>query len=410
PLEDKVLFTTWDSDVVTPDFAVLVKRLRALPRPPRIVCLARELRPGVLGYVRYAFHLVRQLYHLATAKVVVLDSYSVLVSALRHRPGLRVVQLWHALGAFKRFGWSVVDAPEGWSAQSRVPARTLSGLLRMHAGYTDAVVSCQGAIPFFAEAYGCDPGILHVGWLPRVDLLRDERVIAAWREQIWRAHPELAGRKVALYAPTLRLAGRASTTPATVRASTAGPLSPVDKVRSAVAHHRGQRDHPRETPDPRVSALVDAVAATDWCLVVKPHPVRGRATAPVFVNQSVQVPDFSALQLLAVADAVITDYSAITYEAYLRGTPVYFYAPDEAEYADARGFYTAPADFPARTYADPADLARDLVAETYDPAAIQTFIEAAVEDSPDRVDPLDLIWPGHEAPKLNPTHPLPRMS
>ena len=352
PVRNKVVFITWNSDAPSLDFRILMERLRALPDPPAVVALCRQLRRTPGGYVRYALHMVHQAYAMATAEVVVLDAYCLLAGVLHHRPTLRVVQIWHALGAFKKFGWSVVDKAEGWAEQSDMPPRTLAGLLRMHAGYTTVTVSYSGGIPYYAEAFNCDPGIVRVAWLPRADVLRDEAYQGALRARILAAHPELAGGKVALYAPTLR------------RTS-------------------GDAD--------RVRALAQAVEAVGWRLIVKAHAVRGEDTAGDSVG--LDVPDVSAFDLLAVADAVITDYSAIAYEAYLRTLPVYFYAYDMAVYEQARGFYTPVDEFPSKVYEAADDLARTMATEPVDRAAIQAYVKVFLEDSPARVDILDLVRP-----------------
>ena len=354
PIQNKVTFLTWNSDTTPPDFQALIDRLRDLPNPPTVVALCRELRGGILQRALYLAHMIHQAYEMATSKVVVLDAYCPLASILHHRPELRVVQLWHALGAFKKFGWSIVDKSEGWSAQSNIPSRTLARLLRMHAGYTDAVVSYSGAIPYFAEAFRCDPEILHVAWLPRVDMLRDENKMADLRRRILDAHPELRGRRVALYAPTIR------------RLLLDGPS---------------------------VTSLVTTIHDNDWELIVKPHPLRGEKPKPLFPDLTVCVPEFAAIELLAVADAVITDYSAIVYEAYLRSIPVYFYANDLQKYEEARGFYTHPSEFPSKIYATPTDLIADMNAGSGDREAMRTFVDTFLEDSPARIDVLNLIQP-----------------
>ena len=354
PVQNKVTFMTWNSDQTTPDFQALIDRLHALPRPPTTVALCRELRGGMMGHLGYLFHMIHQAYEMATSKVVVLDAYCPLASVLHHRPELRVVQMWHALGAFKKFGWSIVDKSEGWSAQSNIPSRTLSRLLKMHAGYTDAVVSYSGAIPYFAEAFHCDPAIIHVAWLPRVEMLRDESRMAELRRRILDAHPEFRGRRVALYAPTIRR-----------------PMMDTSSVAS----------------------LVTTIHDNDWVLIVQPHPVRGEKLTPIFPDLTISLPEFAAIELLAVADAVITDYSAIVYEAYLREIPVYFYTDDLEKYEQARGFYTHPSQFPSKTYTTPADLVADMNAGIGDREAMRTFVDIFLEDSPTRIDILDLIVP-----------------
>ncbi|MCL2482481.1 MAG: CDP-glycerol glycerophosphotransferase family protein [Propionibacteriaceae bacterium] len=354
PVRNKVAFITWNSNTITADFQVLVDRLRTVPHAPKTVVLCREFGGSLVSRARYVFHLFRQMYEMATSRVVVLDAYLPLASLLNHRPSLRVVQLWHALGAFKKFGWSIVDKSEGWSAQSNIPSRTLAGLLRMHAGYTDAVVSYSGAIPYFAEAYNCDPGIFHVAWLPRVELLSDRRHMADVRKRILAAYPQLAGRRVVLYAPTIR--------------RTAMDTS-------------------------RVLSLVQTIHDNDWALIVKAHPIRGERSGAAFPALSIDVPEFSAIQLLAIADAVVTDYSAIVYEAYLCGIPVYFYAHDMEQYEQARGFYTHPSQFPSKIYATVNDLITDMNAGVGDKEAMKAFVEIFLEQTDKKVDILDIINP-----------------
>jgi len=355
PVQNKVVFISWDSDVVTPDFQALIDRLQMVLDAPKIVALCRELKSGVAAYIAYMFHLLHEMYEIATSKVVVLDSYCVMVSILHHRRGLRIVQIWHALGAFKKFGWSILDKSEGLSARSKLPSHSLARLLRMHAGYTDVVVSCSAAIPHFAEAFRCAPSKVHVAWLPRVDWLRNEAVMAELRERIVAVHPELAHGRVVLYAPTFR------------------------------------RMMMNPTP---ILSLVTALGAADWNVVVKPHSVTREIQIPSHIKMVRDIPDFTASELLAVADAVITDYSAIVYEAYLRHIPVYFYDHDLDAYKDARGFYTEPDAFPSKVYATADDLIADLDLDVFDGEGMDAFIEQFVEDSPNRVDILDLIDPG----------------
>ena len=53
----------------------------------------------------------------------------------------------------------------------------------------------------------------------------------------------------------------------------------------------------------------------------------------------IQDEKFSTLDWLAVADHVITDYSAIVFDAAVVGVPMYFYAYDLDEYRDRRGLF-----------------------------------------------------------------------
>ena len=43
----------------------------------------------------------------------IIDGYCIPVSVLHHRKELRVVQVWHALGAIKKFGRQALSVPGG---------------------------------------------------------------------------------------------------------------------------------------------------------------------------------------------------------------------------------------------------------------------------------------------------------
>ena len=54
---------------------------------------------------------------IATSKVLVLDSYCIAASILHHRKSLKIIQMWHAMGGYKKFGKSILDMEEGSSAK-----------------------------------------------------------------------------------------------------------------------------------------------------------------------------------------------------------------------------------------------------------------------------------------------------
>ena len=56
----------------------------------------------------------------------------------------------------------------------------------------------------------------------------------------------------------------------------------------------------------------------------------GLSSDKIYSNQS----DFTGMDLLHVADYIITDYSAIVYEASIVEKPIYFYTYDYDKYMD----------------------------------------------------------------------------
>ena len=72
--------------------------------------------------------MLTQMYHIATSKVVVLDGYCIAASVLNHKPDTKIVQMWHALGTIKKFGYQVLGTEEGSDPD-------VARIMRMHKNY-----------------------------------------------------------------------------------------------------------------------------------------------------------------------------------------------------------------------------------------------------------------------------------
>jgi CDP-glycerol glycerophosphotransferase (TagB/SpsB family) len=274
---------------VPADFTDVAEAVRRADPSVRIVTLVRMIPPGYLAKLGYAAHMFVQLYHVATARVLIVDTYAMIASLIRHGDDLTVIQIWHALGSFKKFGLSILGHAEGRD-------RRLAKAMRMHQGYDLVLTSSAWCRPALAEAFGTDPARIVVAPLPRVDRLRDPRRGDAIRARIYAAHPHLQGKRVAVFAPTFRIDGRVSAD---------------------------------------VGALSAALQKVGLHLIVKVHPLM-----PGDFGSAVDTaPGFSTQEMLRVADVFITDYSSTLFEAAVLGVPSYFLAPDLDRYAVSRDFY-----------------------------------------------------------------------
>jgi CDP-ribitol ribitolphosphotransferase len=299
PVRHKVVFLSRQSQTPSLDFVGLADALRALDPGVEIVMRCGMLPPSAIGRARSAVSIVGQMYHLATARACVVDGYVISVSILRHREGMFVVQMWHALGAIKKFGYQTVGLPGGRSAG-------LAEALSMHRNYD--LVTCGGpaTVPFFAAAFDVDPAIVAPLGLPRVDRLleakeaRDSGRITRRAAELREAFPLLADpdRFVVLYAPTFRKAG-------------------ADRYRDVAARFA----------DPR------------YTLVVKPHPLE---SARIDGSNVVNAGGIDIADILPLCSAVITDYSAVAFEAAVIELPVYFYVYDVDDYARDYGLNIDP--------------------------------------------------------------------
>lgn len=293
PVHDKVLFISRQADRPSYDFIRLADEIARRSPQTRQAMLCRCMGETPLGRIAYVPEIVRQMYHLATARVCILDGYAVPVCMMRPRKGLLVIQAWHALGAIKRFGYQSVGMPAGRS-------EALARAMRMHANYDLALCGCESMVPVFAEAFRMDSArVLPIG-LPRVDYLLEcvsdqppqRHVVTV--EKLTARYPVLAesGRRI-LYAPTYR------------------------RTRSSI-----------------LPEMLGALSAEKCTLIVKLHDLEHR---PLGEADVVDATGINILDLLPLVDVVVTDYSAVAYEAGVLGKPVYFYVPDIEEYRQENG-------------------------------------------------------------------------
>lgn len=337
PTRRKVVMISREHPSVPEDFAALAGAIRRQDPSVRVVMLVRMVPPGYLAKLGYIAHMFAQLYHVATARVLVIDTYAIVASVLRHKESLTVIQIWHALGAFKKFGLSILDQAEGRDAR-------LAAAMRMHEGYDVVLASAEDCRTAFADAFGTPVERVLVAPLPRVDRLRDPDVAAETRARVLAAHPHLRDRRVVVFAPTFRLDGGVT----------------VD-----------------------VAALAGAIEAIGMHLVVKLHPLM----AGRFGLDIDTAPGFSTQDLLYIADAFVTDYSSALYEAAVAGVPTYFLAPDLDEYLASRDFYLDyRRDLPGPIVADVPALAAQLAAGAatkHDAAAFaRRFVQVPGDPTP----------------------------
>ncbi|MBQ6622968.1 MAG: CDP-glycerol glycerophosphotransferase family protein [Mogibacterium sp.] len=292
PVRKRITFISRQSNHPSVDIELLRDEIRREMPDYEVVVLCKKIesKPAYIWHM-----LTAQMHCLATSEVVVLDTYCILASLLRHRPQLRILQMWHALGAYKKFSLSILGRAEG-----RSPA--IARAMRMHQGYDRILASSEAAVPGLEEAYGYGPEAFEILPLPRVDLLRDPAWLEQKRAEILAACPQLdPAKRTLLYAPTFR------------------------KTELEIA---------------KIAELADAVDADRYNLIISAHPLmkeRLRLSDKVIVLDG-----YTTMEQLAVCDFFISDYSAVIFEAAAAGKPIWFYAYDIDHYVENRGFYLDP--------------------------------------------------------------------
>lgn len=311
PVQNKITYISRQMNTTPLDFQMIIDCMKRKEPKYQHVVLAKMLPESLLGKVKYCFHIFVQMYHIATSRVVILDTYCIPVSILKQRKSLIVIQMWHALGAFKKFGYSILDQEEGSSSK-------IAHLMRMHYNYTYVLSSSEFASYYFAEAFHVSMDKMRIYPLPKTDLLMDEKHKEDILSRIYETYPLFkdSSRKVIVYAPTFR---------------------------------KGDNDLQLG-----IQKLIDQVDFERYIFVLKKHPL-----TEFQLNDSriIEDDEFTSLEFFHLADIIITDYSAVLFEASLLKKPIYFYPFDYQTYMQKRDFYIDyKTMMPGGIYEDAKDL------------------------------------------------------
>ncbi|NTU71138.1 MAG: CDP-glycerol glycerophosphotransferase family protein [Coriobacteriia bacterium] len=338
PRRAKIVMLSRQSDEPSKDLVLLAEQLRRQAPDIDVVVRCRFIPKDTLGRALYLSEVLVQMYHLATARACVVDGYNVPLSILNHHGNLFVVQLWHALGGIKQFGYQSIGQPGGRSA-------AIARAMHMHRNYDVVLCGGPGSVAAFAAAFEVDPTAVVPLGLPRVDYLRGARTPADGARPaqpvaaLVRAYPHLTdgSTRVVLYAPTFR-------------------------------HHGGSA----------YREVIDAFADSGMTLIVKPHDLESASLTGAHLVDATGVDVFD---LLPLCDAVITDYSAVAFEAACIDKPVYYYVYDIEEYRAERGLNFDPlAEIPAMSSTSIDDVIRMIRESVVDEAAVSDFSAAFVPE------------------------------
>ena len=242
---------------------------------------------------------IREFCHAcAVSKTIVLDEFTPQIHYLDLREGITLIQLWHACGAFKTFGFTRLGKPFG-SPQGTT----------MHRSYDYVTVSSSFCKKCHSEGFGIPTKNVVPTGIPRTDVFFDAEYRAKVENEFYGQYPDLKDKKIILFAPTFRgfLKGDA--------------FYPMDKFKI---------DEVLETLGEEYAILIK-----HHPFVTHKHPIPGK-----YADRVIDLSENSELNdLMFVSDVIITDYSSLIFEASLLKVPMLFYVYDLEEYIEDRDFY-----------------------------------------------------------------------
>ncbi len=234
----------------------------------------------------------------STSRVVVVDDFFRLLNTFKRQEDTRIIQLWHACGAFKTFGYTRLGKPGGPHQYDK-----------NHRMYDYAIVSSQEIARHYAEGFGISDSAVIATGIPRTDIFFDENYKSSVTKRLYEKYPALRDKKVLLFAPTFRGNGQVTA------------YYEIDKI--------------------DINALKRKLG-DDWAIIIKLHPFcRERFSIDSGLSDSViDLSDEDELNdLLFITDLLVTDYSSCIFEASLLNIPMVFYVFDLEEYIRDRDFY-----------------------------------------------------------------------
>jgi len=290
PIKNRIVFISMQSNNLSLDFELLKQEIENKKPEIELVFQCKKMESSLSkksDYIKYVYNMfeytLEAMYYLATSKVCVTESYCVPISFLKHKKDLKIMQIWHASGAVKRFGYQALDTEEGKSKE-------IAKLMCMHKNYDYVIAPSEVTRNIFSQAFNVDiEKIIKLG-LPRLQYITDKKYDKT--EEIYEKYPELKNKKIILYVPTFRK-GKS-----------------ID-----------------------LTEMLDYSFSDEYKLIVKLHPLEN-----TYVPEKYKIDSkYTTYDLIKMADYIITDYSILSVEASILEKPIFLYLYDLEEYNKNRG-------------------------------------------------------------------------
>ena len=241
-------------------------------------------------YGMFYFYIILN-YHLAHAAMILLNDNFLPLAYMPISKKTKLVQLWHGVGAFKRFGLSTETDPF---------VRKLVSEGNRKIDYL--FVSSPKIVGHYQEAMGIDKNKIYPVGVPVTDYYFNQGKRAEALERIYQAYPILKNKIVLLYTPTYR-----------------------------PQQEENLESFKRLQPEKLLNQL-----GNEYILLLRFHP---QVYLSISQNSGLlNVSTYSDIKdLYEVADYLITDYSSTVVEFSLLDKPIIFFAYDFERFD--RGFY-----------------------------------------------------------------------
>ena len=269
----KITFISRQFDKTPLEFQMIIDSLK--DEDIKIVSIAKMLHKNPKSIIENFFLFFKEMYHISTSKILIIDGYCVMASTLWHKKNLIIIQTWHANGIIKKIGLQTLENRSNFQ-------RKLAIHMNMHKHYNYVLSSSKESSKVFLKAFDIkENNILEIG-TPMLDYLHDGKYKIKDKFFCENSKPNV------IYMPTIR------------------------------------KDEKLDMSD-----LINNFNYDKYNLYLKLHP----AYQDNNIDSRVKlIKGYTGEQVISVADYIITDYSNIMFEAGLEKVKVILYIPDIEKY------------------------------------------------------------------------------
>lgn len=290
--ENKIVIAVYRSDKLEGNLDFIYKEIGKQNQAAKIHLIFPENKMNL--------KLFKNLFAFCNAKYLILDDYFLPIYLIKPSKTLKVIQLWHAAGAFKKFGYSTTDKSFGADT-------SYLKIVPVHSNYTHVYVSSENAIPHYAEAFNMDANKIYPLGIPRTDMFFDGKLKDSIIEKI-KCEYNFGNRVVILFAPTYRAANK-------------------------------QKESNINFTE--ILYNLSSCLRKDIIIVYKPHPYVLNESMETLSNidNIIVAESYSVNEWMLISDAFITDYSSAIFEYAILKRPMAHFVPELNEYEEKRGLY-----------------------------------------------------------------------
>lgn len=331
----KIVLMSRQTNTKSIDYILIEEDIKKRYPDYKLVILTKKLKKDFKSLINYYFHIYRQMYSLATSRVCLVDTYIIPVSILNHKKHLIIIQLCHGVGNIKKFGYQTLKKESGKN-------ETVSKIMKMHCNYDYLISTSVETSKYYEEAFHMSSHQMLNFGPPKIDYILN---INKKYNEVISKYPDIKDKPVILYVSTFRT-----------------------------------------YEDDYLEKFISSAPLDEYNVIIHIHPVAYRMHPNIDEiikdDRIYRCKDIQTVDLLSVADYVVTDYSSFVFESAILEKPTYLFVPDYDKYTSKNGLnIDIFKELPKYVFKNSKDLFDSIKNKKYSKTTIRKFKEKYIENT-----------------------------